>query len=124
VFVECAEPAVMRPKPKGETMGKYLFTYHGGSGMPETEQEQAKVMAAWGAWFEARGASFTDMGAPTSIVKTVSAAGVTDGADNQVTGYGIVQAADMDAACEIAGGCPVLDDGGSIQVSETFEISM
>ena len=30
-------------------MAKYLFTYHGG-GMPESEQEQAKHMAAWGEW--------------------------------------------------------------------------
>ncbi len=105
-------------------MAKYLFTYHGGTGMPESEEEQAKIMAAWGAWFEERGASFTDMGAPTSIVKTVSTDGVSDGAEHQVTGYGIVEAADIAAACDIAGGCPVLDDGGSIQVAETFEVSM
>lgn len=105
-------------------MAKYLFTYHGGTGMPESEEEQAKVMAAWGEWFETNGSSFTDMGAPTSIVKTVSPTGVADGADNQVTGYGIVEAADIGAACALAGGCPVLDNGGSIQVAETFEIAM
>ena len=32
-------------------MSKYLYVYHGGS-MPETEEEGAKVMAAWGAWME------------------------------------------------------------------------
>lgn len=106
-------------------MAKYLFTYHGGSGMPESEEEQAKIMAAWGAWFEARGSSFTDMGNPTSIVKSVSPAGITDGFENHVTGYGIVEAADIDAACAIAAECPIVElDGGSVQVAETFEVSM
>jgi hypothetical protein len=30
-------------------MTKYLFTYFGG-GMPDSEEEQAKHMAAWGEW--------------------------------------------------------------------------
>ena len=30
-------------------MAKYLFVYHGGS-MPESEEEGAKVMEAWGLW--------------------------------------------------------------------------
>ena len=32
-------------------MAKYLLVYHGGS-MPEGEEAQGKVMAAWGAWFQ------------------------------------------------------------------------
>jgi len=28
-------------------MAKYLLSYHGG-GMPESEEEGAKIMAAWG----------------------------------------------------------------------------
>ena len=32
-------------------MAKYLLVYHGG-GMPEGEEAQAKVMAAWGTWFQ------------------------------------------------------------------------
>jgi hypothetical protein len=33
-------------------MPNYLLVYHGG-GMPETPEEQAAAMAAWGAWFDA-----------------------------------------------------------------------
>ena len=52
-------------------MPKYLFSYHGG-GMPESEEEQAKHMAAWGEWMGAHADSFVDMGAPVGAAKTVS----------------------------------------------------
>ena len=32
-------------------MANYLLAYHGG-GMADTEEEQARVMAAWGKWYE------------------------------------------------------------------------
>ena len=106
-------------------MTKYVFAYHGG-GMPESEAEQAEHMAAWGEWFGAHGASFTDMGAPTAAAKTVSQDGVADGGGaNPISGYGIVEAADIDAACAIAAGCPIVSlSGGSVQVAETFEVNM
>jgi hypothetical protein len=106
-------------------MPKYVFAYHGG-GMPESEAEQQQHMAAWGAWFEANGASFTDMGAPTGAAMTVGPGGTTEGGGaNPITGYGIVEAADMAAACSIAEGCPIVDlSGGSVQVAETFEVNM
>lgn len=104
-------------------MAKYVFAYHGG-GMPESEEEQAKHMAAWGEWMGAHEAAFADMGAPTSIAKTVSPDGVADGGGaNPITGYGLIEAADIDAACEIAKGCPIVVlSGGTVEVAETFEI--
>ena len=83
-------------------------------------------MAAWGQWFEANGSSFVDVGNPISVVKTVGPDGVTDGGGaNQLSGYGLVEAADIDAAASIAAGCPIISlSGGSVQVAETFEIDM
>ena len=106
-------------------MTKYLFAYHGG-GMPDTEEESAKVMAAWGEWMGSHEAAFVDMGAPTSIAKTVDPNGVSDGGgSNPVTGYGIVEAADIDAACVIAAGCPIVTlSDGTVEVAETFTIPM
>ncbi|MEO6651251.1 MAG: hypothetical protein ABIP17_01170 [Ilumatobacteraceae bacterium] len=43
-------------------MTKFLFTYHGG-GMPESEEEQARHMAAWGEWMGTHADAFVDMGA-------------------------------------------------------------
>lgn len=106
-------------------MQKYLFSYHGG-GMPDDEAEQAKHMAAWGEWMGAHQIAFSDMGAPCGAVRTVGADGDTDGGGpNPVTGYGIIQAVDMAAACNIARGCPVVTlGGGTVEVGETFEVNM
>ena len=37
-------------------MAKYLFVYHGGEN-PETDEEVAAVLDAWGAWFGTMGAA-------------------------------------------------------------------
>jgi len=42
-------------------MAKYLFAYHGGEN-PETEEEVAKVLDDWGAWFGSMGAAVIDGG--------------------------------------------------------------
>lgn len=106
-------------------MPKFLLAYHGG-GMPESEAEQAVHMAAWGEWMGAIGESFVDMGAPCASAKTVTRNGVADGAGpNPVSGYGIVEAPDLDAASEMAKGCPIVTlSDGSVEVAETFEVNM
>ena len=105
-------------------MSKYVFAYHGGSGMPETEQEQAELMAAWGAWFESMGAAVVDGGNPFSQNRTVNPDGsvTADGGANPATGYSVVDAADIDAAIELAKGCPVLAGGGTIEVCEAIDM--
>ncbi|MCP4818340.1 MAG: hypothetical protein GY883_04075 [Shimia sp.] len=104
-------------------MPKFMFIYHGG-GRPETAEEGEKVMAAWGAWMEGIGADLIDGGNPAGMSKTVSANGVADdGGANPVSGYTLVNAADMDAACKIAAGCPILDGGqGTVEVAEAMEM--
>ena len=104
-------------------MAKYLFSYHGGK-MPEGEEAVAEVMAAWGAWFESMGASVLDPGNPVMTSVTVAGDGSTSegGGANPVGGYGLFEAADMDAASEMAKGCPVLASGGSVEVGETIDM--
>ncbi len=99
-------------------MSNYLFIYHGG-GAPESEEEGAKAMAAWGAWMEGLGAALTDGGNPVGMSKTVSTSGTVDnGGANPASGYSIVEAASHDAACKMAEGCPIHASGGSIEVAE------
>ena len=104
-------------------MPKYLFSYHGG-GMPESEEEQARHMAAWGEWMGANESAWVDMGAPVGASMTVTADGDNEGGgSNPVGGYGIIEAADFATACDIARGCPVVTlSGGSVEVGETFDI--
>ena len=108
-------------------MTKYVFTYHGGAHeMPETKEAQAEIMAAWGAWFGELGGSLVDGGNPFGPAVAVGPDGATSdgGVTPELNGYGIVNAADMDAAVALAKGCPVLASGGSVQVSECIEIEM
>ena len=104
-------------------MAKYLFTYHGGK-MPEGEEAIAEMMAAWGAWFESMGEAVLDGGNPVMTSATVASDGSTSdgGGANPVGGYGLFEAASMDAATEMAKGCPVLTSGGSVEVGETIDM--
>lgn len=102
-------------------MPKFVFAYHGGK-PPESPEEGEKVMAAWGAWFETLGSAVVDGGAPVGVSKTVSASGVADGGgSNPLSGYSIVNADNIDAAVEMAKGCPILD-GGSVEVAEAMDM--
>ncbi len=100
-------------------MANYLLTYYGG-GMPETQEEQARVMDAWTAWFGQLGDTLVDGGNPTSRSRAISPDGSVMDATSAPTGYSIISAADLDAAVTAAKGCPVLAGGASIVVSETF----
>ncbi|QIE45856.1 hypothetical protein G5B38_10150 [Pseudohalocynthiibacter aestuariivivens] len=104
-------------------MPNYLFIYHGG-GKPETEEEGNAMMAQWMAWFGDMGAAVVESGAPVGLSKTVSASGVADdGGANPTSGYSVVNAADIDAACAMAKGCPMVGDGsGSVEVAEIIEM--
>jgi hypothetical protein len=100
-----------------------MFIYHGG-GRPETPEEGERVMAAWQAWMGSIGEDMVDGGNPAGPSKTVTAGGVEDnGGANPVSGYTLVNAADMDAAVKIAQGCPILEGGGgTVEVAEAMEM--
>lgn len=104
-------------------MPKYILGYHGGAGMPESKAEQDQVMAAWGEWFQGMGPALVDGGNPVGASRTLNGNGTVSegGGVNPLTGYSIIEAADLDAAVKLAKGCPILKNGGSIQVGETFE---
>jgi len=63
------------------------------------------------------------MGAPTGASMTVTSTGNADGGGvNPISGYGLINADNIEAACAIAAGCPIIANGGSVEVAETFEI--
>lgn len=103
-------------------MANYLLAYHGG-GMPETEEQQAQVMAAWQSWYGELGSALVDGGAPTGAAKTVSADGVSDGGGaNPVSGYTLISADSLELATKHAQGCPILEAGGTVEVAETIDM--
>lgn len=104
-------------------MPKYLFAYTGGS-TPESEEEQQRVMSQWMSWFGSLGDAVVDGGNPVAAAKTVAGGGsVSDGGQSSLTGYSLVSADSLDAAAEMAKGCPVLEAGGAVEVYETIDVT-
>jgi len=107
----------------GVTMANFLFAYRGGSGMASTPEAQEKVMAEWGAWFSTLGSALVDAGKPFAHSQTVHGDGsTTSGGGSGLTGYTVVDAADLAAATDLAKGCPLLADGGSVEVYATIDM--
>lgn len=104
-------------------MAKYIIVYKGeATDMADMAPEQAQaVMAAWGAWMEKLGSALSDVGSPfgpgTSIVDDG-----TSGSAAALTGYSIVEAADMTAAQALASDHPFLSEGKGDYAIDIFEL--
>ncbi|MEQ8291921.1 MAG: hypothetical protein RIA08_06920 [Roseovarius sp.] len=102
-------------------MPKYILAYHGGNaeGSEISEQEE---QSRWQDWKNVMGQACLDEGGRTGWSKTVRAAGVAhNGGTNPLAGYTIVEAEDIETACEMAKGCPILAAGGSVEVAPIGE---
>lgn len=104
-------------------MAKYILVYHGAK-MPESEADKARVMDAWGSWLGSIGESLVDGGHPLGMSTTVLPGGRVEdnGGANPVSGYSLIEAADTDAAIAYARKCPILDDEGSVEIAECFDM--
>ena len=104
-------------------MANYVFAYSGGKGVSADEAERNAQYARWGQWFGELGSAVVEGGAATGTAKTVGPGGsVRDGGSCGLTGYSIVSADSLDAAVELAKGCPVLEIGGAVDVYEAIEM--
>ena len=104
-------------------MAKYLFVYHGGQ-TPDTDEEVAKVMDAWGQWFGSMGSAVIDGGNPVGMSSTVNSDGSVsdDGGANPASGYSLIEASNLDDAIGKAKACPILASGGSVELAEAFDM--
>lgn len=104
-------------------MSNYVFAYHGEPKF-ESPDEGAKYKAKWLAWVGSLGDALVNPGWPLGMPKTVSPTGVSDSVTPmRLTGFSIVKADSMDAALEMAKGCPHLAHG-TIEVAEAMEMGM
>ena len=99
-------------------MKKFVFLFIGGKPPPADPAESKKVMAAWDAWFSSLSKSMVDTGSILGDRKTLGAPAAT-----KVTGYTVVQAADLKAAVALAKNCP-LRPGESLEVLEAMPPQM
>ena len=104
-------------------MSEFLFLYRGGR-RSESPAEGEQVMQRWVGWLSdltAKG-HIKDQGQPLEAEGKVVRKGrsVTDGpypeSKDIVGGYTLIEAKDLSHAAELAGGCPIFDYDGLVEV--------
>ncbi len=88
-------------------------------GDPEAQQAS---LNAWNAWFGTLGEAIVDGGNPFTASATVSSGGATNPGRLGASGYSLVTANSLQDAVSLAKGCPVIADGGAVDVYETIEM--
>ncbi len=112
-------------------MKDFLFLFRGGSA-PASPEEGQKRMHRWTSWIEGLAkAGKTKGGFPLETGgKYLSGPNklVTDGpyaeSKEVVGGYLIVTANDLAGAAELAKGCPIFGEGGSVEVRPIMPMNM
>ena len=104
-------------------MSQYILVYKGeATDMADmTPEEGMEVMAKWGVWIEKVGSALTDVGAPFGPGSSV----VDDGSSASpaaMTGYSIIEAADMAEAQGLCGQHPYLSEGEGNFAIDIFEL--
>ena len=104
-------------------MARFMMVYKGeASDMSDLSEEEAgAVMAKWGTWMEKVGPALTDIGTPFGAATSIVDDG-TSGSALSLTGYSIVEAADLDAAQALADGHPYLSEGKCDYAVDLFEL--
>jgi hypothetical protein len=100
-------------------MANYVLVYKGGR--PANANADA-AMAAWGQWFGKLGAAVVEGGNPFGPSKSVTGGNVTDGGASNLTGFSILKADSLAAAAALAKDCPVVANGGTVEVYETIKM--
>lgn len=100
-------------------MTKYMLVYQGNASGPSemTEEQQAEVLQAWGAWMHKHDSAITDAGAPTGDRATVGSASSA----LPILGYTVVEAESLESAQGLCDHHPFLEgapEGYSIDVYE------
>lgn len=102
----------------------FLYLFRGGADPTRSPDEMQRNMQKWADWVEVLAKEGrTQGGHPLEFGgRVVSGKNkpVTDGpyaeAKDVVGGYLLVTARDIGHACELARGCPIFEDGGTVEV--------
>jgi hypothetical protein len=106
-------------------MASFMLIFRGGNPSGDSPEQMQQHMQKWVAWFEGltKSGAYKGAGAPLEqggkLVRGTRKA-VSDGpfaeAKDLVGGYAIVEARDLEAAVEIARGCPTYEKDGAVEV--------
>ena len=104
-------------------MSQYILVYKGeATDMADmTPEEGMEIMAKWGVWMEKVGSALTDIGAPFGPGSSVVDDG-SSGSPTAMTGYSIIEAADMAEAQGLCDQHPYLSEGNGNFAIDIFEL--
>ena len=91
-------------------MTSYLFSFRG----PRDSRLVPETFDAWATWQLRLGARLKDRGLPASAATLIGARADA----TTLHGYSVIRASSLDAAVALAHGCPILHEGGGIEVAE------
>ena len=105
-------------------MSKYIMIYKGEATdtADMTEEQGREVMAKWGAWMGTVGEALVDVGTPFGEGISVIDDGST-ASPVPLSGYSIVEAANLGAARELSKGHPYLSEGAGNFAIEIYEMT-
>jgi len=102
-----------------EAMSRYVLAFRGQPDRRPARDENE----AWGTWFAGLGAKIVDPGNRVGQVERLNAEPAGTVAGEVLTGYIVVDAADLGAATALARSCPGLASGVSVEVAETVPMA-
>ncbi len=106
-------------------MAAYMLIFRGDGARGDSPEQLQQHMQRWLTWFEGlkKAGVYRGQGAPlerTGKVVRGARKAVSDGpfaeAKDLVGGYAIIEAKDLDAAVEVALGCPAYERDGAVEV--------
>jgi len=106
-------------------MSEFLFLFRGSNRLARSPEEMQKSMLKWVTWFKELNEKgvIKDPGNPLDSSGRVVRGHrkeVHDGpyaeAKDLVNGYVVIQTTTIDQAVELSKGCPIFEDGGSVEV--------
>jgi hypothetical protein len=97
-----------------EDVMKYMLAFRGQAGRQLTGEEEAR----WPAWFDQIKDSIANFGSRVGEVREV---GARAGRADALSGYIVINADSLDAAATLADGCPIHQQGGSVEVGELVD---
>ena len=102
-------------------MTQYLLVYFGGNppSMPEQGQQH---FAKYQQWLASLGEAAVSPMNPIKGTRSLNAASGEAAGATGMSGYTVIEADSMEAALEMARGCPFLDIGGTLEVSELVKM--
>ncbi len=113
-------------------MSEFTYLFRGRDTSASPEQMQ-KTFEKWRAWMKdlgakghikATGAPMDDTGKVVKGKQKIVSDGPYAEAKDVVNGYMLIEAKDLAQAVEISKGCPILEDGGSVEVRPARNLNM